>query len=141
MVRGVEDAAQEAGYSVVLANTDEDLAKERRYLEVAAAEQMAGVILSPASTSAEPLTILAERRIPVVTIDRRVPGAAVDSVTVNNQRAALEATVHLIEQGCRRIGFVAGPRTTTTGARRAGGLPRRAARRRAARRPRSRRQR
>ncbi|MGI8870299.1 MAG: LacI family DNA-binding transcriptional regulator [Mycobacteriales bacterium] len=121
MVRGIEDAAQEADYSVVLANTDEDGAKERRYLEVAAAEQMAGVVLSPSSPSEHQLSILTERRIPVVTVDRRVPGAAVDSVMVNNQRAADDATTHLIEQGCRRIGFVSGPRSTTTGSRRMAG--------------------
>src|SRR5258708_38621633 len=50
VVRGVEDVAQLAGYSVVLANADEDVAKESRYLEVAAAEQMAGVLLTPASS-------------------------------------------------------------------------------------------
>ncbi|HEX3811394.1 MAG TPA: LacI family DNA-binding transcriptional regulator [Mycobacteriales bacterium] len=121
MVRGVEDAAQEAGYSVVLANTDEDLDKERRYVEVAAAEQMAGVVLSPASSSHTSISYLVERNIPVVTIDRRLRGAPVDSVTVNNFRAAFEATEHLIAQGCRRIGFVAGPVTTTTGSRRLAG--------------------
>jgi len=121
MVRGVEDAAQEAGYSVVLANTDEDLDKERRYVEVAAAEQMAGVVLSPASSSHTSISYLVDRNIPVVTIDRRLRGAPVDSVTVNNFRAAFEATEHLIEQGCRRIGFVAGPVTTTTGSRRLAG--------------------
>lgn len=121
MVRGVEDAAQQAGYSVVLANTDEDLAKERRYVEVAAAEQMAGVVLSPASSTQTGIGYLIERNIPVVTIDRRLRGAPVDSVTVNNFRAAFEATEHLIEQGCRRIGFVAGPAATTTGSRRLAG--------------------
>jgi LacI family transcriptional regulator len=121
MVRGVEDSAQEAGYSVVLANTDEDLDKERRYVEVAAAEQMAGVVLSPASSSQTSISYLTERNIPVVTIDRRLRGAPVDSVTVNNFRGAFEATEHLIEQGCRRIGFVAGPVTTTTGSRRLAG--------------------
>jgi len=89
-------------YSVVLANTDEDLDKERRYVEVAAAEQMAGVVLSPASSSHTSISYLVDRNIPVVTIDRRLRGAPVDSVTVNNFRAAFEATEHLIEQGCRR---------------------------------------
>ena len=37
VVRGAEDEAQSAGYSLVLANADEDVAKEARYLEVAAA--------------------------------------------------------------------------------------------------------
>src|SRR4051794_33772708 len=35
LVRGVEDVAQQAGYSVVLCNTDEDPAKEDQYLQVA----------------------------------------------------------------------------------------------------------
>ncbi len=42
LARGVEDAASERDYSVVLANSDESLDKELRYLEVAAAERMAG---------------------------------------------------------------------------------------------------
>jgi LacI family transcriptional regulator len=121
LVRGVEDCAQLAGYSVVLANADEDVAKEARYLEVAAAEQMAGVLLSPASSKMTSVDALMERGIPVVTIDRRLPSAAVDSVTVNNRQAALEAAQHLIRQGCRRVGFVAGPVQTTTGSGRLAG--------------------
>ena len=114
MVRGVEDAAHEAGYSVILANADEDLTKEARYLEVAVAEQMAGLVLSPASSSQSRLDLLSERGIPAVTIDRRLRGGRFDSVTINNRQVAEQATAHLIEQGCRRIGFVAGPSVTTT---------------------------
>ncbi len=120
VVRGVEDRAQKAGYSVVLANADEDLAKEASYLEIAAAEHMAGVLLSPASSRATRIDVLRERGIPAVAIDRRL-NADIDSVTVNNQRAAREATEHLIAQGCRRIGFVAGPAQTTTGISRLAG--------------------
>jgi LacI family transcriptional regulator len=114
LVRGMEDAAQEAGYSVVLANADEDLGKESRYLEVAAAEQMVGVVLSSASSTQTRLDVLTERNIPVVTIDRRVRGAQCDSVTINNREVSRAATAHLIEQGCKRIAFVAGPSVTTT---------------------------
>ncbi len=46
MVRGVEDVAQEAGFSVVLCNGDEDPEKEARYVAAALAERMAGVIIS-----------------------------------------------------------------------------------------------
>jgi LacI family transcriptional regulator len=121
VVRGAEDKAQQAGYSVVLANADEDLRKEARYLEVAAAEQMAGVLLSPASSRQNSIEVLLERGIPVVTIDRRLATAAVDSVTVNNHQAAREATQHLIGQGCRRVGIIAGPAQITTGATRLAG--------------------
>jgi len=114
MVRGVEDAASDAGYSVILANADEDLEKEQRYLDVAVAERLAGVVLSPASATQTRIDVLSEAGIPVVTIDRRLKTADVDRVTVRNRKAATEATLHLAEQGCRRIGFVAGPSITTT---------------------------
>jgi LacI family transcriptional regulator len=121
MVRGVEDAAQEAGYSVILSNADEDLEKESRYVEVAVAEQIAGVVLSPASSTQTRLDILTERNIPVVTIDRRIRGAQFDSVTINNRQVARQATAHLIEQGCKRVGFIAGPAVTTTARERLAG--------------------
>src|SRR5918995_1319338 len=47
LVRGVEDVAQRAGFSVVLCNSDEDAAKEGQYVSAALSEQMAGVIISP----------------------------------------------------------------------------------------------
>ncbi|GAA4067057.1 LacI family DNA-binding transcriptional regulator [Nonomuraea soli] len=121
MVRGAEDAASKAGYSVVLANTDEDLDKERRYIEVAAAENMAGVILSPASATRTSIELLLERGVPVVTVDRRLQTAKVDRVGVNNVRAAQEAVIRLVDQGCRRIGFIAGPAEVTTAADRLSG--------------------
>ncbi|HEX6444152.1 MAG TPA: LacI family DNA-binding transcriptional regulator [Streptosporangiales bacterium] len=121
MVRGIEDTAQRAGYSVVLANSDEDPEKEQRYLEVAAAEQMAGVVLAPAQSNSRRLETLLDRGMPVVTVDRRLRGAPVDSVTVNNHKAAHDATTHLIERGRRRIAIIAGLLKTTTGSRRLAG--------------------
>ena len=121
MVRGFEDVAHTAGYSVVLANSDEDLDKERRYLEVAAAEQMAGVVLSPASSTRTDVSVLTSYGIPLVTVDRQLKGGHVDSVIIDNHRAAKEATTHLMEQGCRRIAYISGPTTTTTGERRLAG--------------------
>jgi LacI family transcriptional regulator len=108
LARGVEDAASARGFSVILANTDEDLDKEQRYLQIAAAERMAGVVLSPATATRTRIDALDNQHIPLVTIDRRIRTAAVDSVTVNNREAAETAVTHLIEQGCRRIGIVAG---------------------------------
>jgi LacI family transcriptional regulator len=122
VVRGVEDAAQAAGYSVILANSDEDLAKERQYLEVAAAEQFAGVVLSPASSQRTDISLLDQYGIPVVTVDRRLRLNSVDSVLINNYGAAKVATSHLAEQGCRRIALISGPTSTTTGERRLAGF-------------------
>lgn len=109
LARGVEDAAQRTNLSVVLCNTDEDVDKERRYLEVALTEQMAGVVVAPASVRRTDLSALLNRGMPVVTVDRRPRGARVDAVTADNRHGGEEATSHLFERGYRRLACIAGP--------------------------------
>lgn len=119
LARGVEDVAQEAGFCVVLCNSDDDPAKEERYLELADSENMAGVILAPATTSPK-LAPLIEHRRAVVVIDRPV-NDAVDQVTFDNVEIARTATLALVRRGFSRIACVTGPRTTSTANERAEG--------------------
>nr|BFE56734.1 LacI family DNA-binding transcriptional regulator [Dactylosporangium thailandense] len=107
LARGVEDRAQESGFSVVLCNTDDDPAKELRYLQIAASEQMAGVILAPASDEAD-LGAIASLGRPVVAVDRTTP-YPVDAVKVDNRAAGIAATTALFDAGYRRIACIAGP--------------------------------
>src|SRR5215212_6080830 len=53
LARGVADTAQLAGYSVVLCNTDGDVAKEAHFLDIALSENMAGVVLAPAGVRSD----------------------------------------------------------------------------------------
>ncbi|MGM7422111.1 LacI family DNA-binding transcriptional regulator [Cellulosimicrobium sp. CpK407] len=119
VARGVEDVAQEAGYSVVLCNTDDDPAKEERYLAVAEHENMAGVVVAPASGSPEIAALRARRRA-VVVIDRRV-GQDVDQVLFDNVALGRRAAQALVERGFRRIACVTGPVATSTAVDRARG--------------------
>jgi LacI family transcriptional regulator len=123
LVRGVEDVAQPAGYSVVLCNSDEDPGKEGQYVDAALAEQMAGVIISPAG-KAEHVNRLVDARVPVVVIDRQQSGTHVDTVLVDNEQGAYLATTHLIESGYRRIACVTGPLGVFTATRRLRGYRR-----------------
>ncbi|MGH4021111.1 MAG: LacI family DNA-binding transcriptional regulator [Pseudonocardiaceae bacterium] len=111
VARGVEDVAQAAGHSVVLCNSDEDLTKEGRYLRVAVAERVAGVVLSPTAAATD-IAPLAEHGIPVVVIDRPLPG--IDAVLVGSRQGAQDATTHLIDAGYRRVACVTGPRRVST---------------------------
>jgi LacI family transcriptional regulator len=106
IARGVEDVAHTVGYSVVLCNSDEDEEKERRYVDVAIQERVAGVIVSPTAT-ASGVEQLARRGTPMVAVDRPLPGR--DTVLVDTRVAAREATEHLIAQGYERIGCITGP--------------------------------
>lgn len=112
VARGVEDVASENGFSVVLCNADEDEDKETRYVDLATAEQAAGVILSPHSAHNH-VDRLVANSIPVVVIDRSVT-ADVDSVRGDSRGGARMATEHLLEQGWERPACVTGPRSAET---------------------------
>ncbi|WP_432253766.1 LacI family DNA-binding transcriptional regulator [Streptomyces sp. HNM1019] len=121
LARGVEDAAQRTSLSVVLCNSDEDTDKERRYLEVALGEQMAGVIVAAASQDETDLGPLTDRRVPVVAVDRRPRDAEVDAVRVDNHHGGEVATRHLLQAGYHRIACITGPEGASTSEERLAG--------------------
>ncbi|RZS43294.1 LacI family transcriptional regulator [Herbihabitans rhizosphaerae] len=108
IARGVEDVAQAVGYSVVLCNSDESGDKERRYIDVAIQERVAGVILSPTSTTTNTKR-LTDRGMPVVAVDRPLPDDEHDMVLVDTRMAAKEAAAHLFAQGYEQVGCITGP--------------------------------
>ena len=108
LARGVEDKAQAAGFSIVLCNTDDQPAKETHYLDIANAEEMAGVILAPASKDGD-LSHAIDHGRPVVAVDRHT-GLNIDSVMIDNRGAGTMAVERLLGQGFRRIACIAGPR-------------------------------
>ncbi len=123
MVRGLEDVAQQRGCSVVLCNSDESPVKEADYIAAAAAERMAGVAISAASTSTDVAPLL-DLGIPVVAVDRRLHGTPVDTVLVDNRRGAEAATGHLVDMGYQRIACITGPPQAMTASERLRGYKR-----------------
>lgn len=117
VVRGVEDIAYGAGYSLFLCNADEDTAKEASYIELAVAENVGGMILTPSSERTD-LAPLIHSGIPVVLADRTLPSADTDTVIVDNVSGAHQAVSHLLAGGYKRAACITGPVTTTTGERR-----------------------
>lgn len=108
ITKGVEAVLSRAGYALILADTDRSAEKELRSFEIFRSQQVAGVILAGSGTENEShFRQLDDRDVPIVTLGRHRSG--LPCVTVDNARAAQMATEHLIETGCRRIGFVAGP--------------------------------
>ncbi len=119
VARGVEDVAQASGFSVVLCNSDADLAKEATYLRIAVSDRMAGVIIAGASPETDVAAVLSAGHA-VVAIDRPL-NADVDTVTMANRDAGRLATEHLLQRGHRRIACVTGPERIDTARERAQG--------------------
>lgn len=121
VARGVEDAAHASGYSVLLCNSDGEVDREARYLEIAAQNRVAGVLVTPASQHSD-VSRLLELGIPVVALDRPLAGASgTDTVLVDTRSAACKAVASLIAAGRKTIGCITGPRDTFTAEERVAG--------------------
>ena len=109
VARGAEDEAMRAGYALFLCNTDEDVAKQQRYIHALLSRRVEGLIIAPASSEAGPLRPVARAGVPFVLVDRRVPDVAADLVLGDSVAGARLLAEHLLSQGHRRIGHLGGP--------------------------------
>ncbi|MBF6612629.1 MAG: LacI family DNA-binding transcriptional regulator [Chloroflexi bacterium] len=111
VVRGLEDAAFRAGYTVLVCNTDDDLERESSYLQVLGDEFVAGIVVCATDErySASQVRKILEKGVAVVSLDRRLEDVPVDGVLSDNFGGTRNAVSYLVEQGHRRIGLIAGP--------------------------------
>lgn len=105
VLRGIADVAEAEGFGLLITNSDEDLDREVRAVDLLMRKQVDGLIVSPCDTRrAQHLRACG---LPLVLIDRTVKGLSVDRVGTNNIAAAEQAVSLLIAAGHRRIGVVA----------------------------------
>lgn len=121
MARAVEDQAFDAGYRVLVCNTDERPEKQRAYLEALMDERVLGVIISPSDPGGEQISQLLDLRIPVVAYDREVDDPRADAVLADNVKGVRIGTELLLGDGHERIAFVGGRVDVETGAERLAG--------------------
>lgn len=113
LARGAEDYAQEAGYTLILCNSDNELDKEDTYIAMLQEKMVDGLIFTASSRRTEVSSALSRVRIPVITVDRQIEGLSAQSkIVVDNDRGAFKAVDHLIRRGYRKIFHLAGPMTS-----------------------------
>jgi len=107
MARIIEDEANIYGYTVIMGSSDEDFENTSILVETLMNRQVDGFIIVPCDGSADYLKKLVENNIPLVQIDRYIPGISANYVVLDNYNATFEATNHLINKGHNKIGMVA----------------------------------
>jgi LacI family transcriptional regulator len=111
VVHGIETAASRAGYSVIMCQSNEDVVQERKNLDTLLRAQVAGILVSVSRTTTDfqHFDKVRKHKVPLVFFDRVPEGDDVNAVLVNDREGALQATCHLLAQGCTRIAHLAGP--------------------------------
>lgn len=113
----VEQSLHRHGYSLVLCNSGEDPEREDEYLNLLPRKGIDGLILVPVVRGRKQITENLPAGLPLVILDRPVPGIAA-SVASDSDQAAAELCEQLRRAGVERVGLVSGPGAIVTHRRR-----------------------
>ena len=122
VAKAVAETIRPRGYHVIISYFEEDVDLERTEAESLMARQVDGLIVATVQSSGrtELFSKIRKRKLPLVLIDRPLPGVRASFVGVDNEEIGSLATRHLIAQGCRRIAHLRGPAVGIASARMAG---------------------
>lgn len=112
MVKGIDEVALEAGYTVMVCQSNESFGREivntRRMMD----SLVDGFIISVSSETKvfDHFKKILDKKLPMVVFDRVTPFLKAPGVRIDNEDGGFQATEHLIEQGYKRIAILAGPK-------------------------------
>lgn len=111
IISGIEDVAEERGYYILIASSNETLSKEIKSVENLLKTRVEGLIvcLSQETKNYDHFERLIKNDIPLVFFDRVCRCSEVSSVIVDNTKAATQITKHFFDNGFRRIAYISGP--------------------------------
>lgn len=122
LAQGVETAAMDRGYNVILATTGFDHARELLYLEMIRSRAVDGIIYAAGAppTGSDLARVLGD--LPVVLVDEEVPGAAAPAFVSDNRDGGRLAAEYLLSLGHRRALLIAGSEDLESSRQRVGGF-------------------
>ena len=105
VISGIEDVAYEAGYSVIITQSNESFDREVTDLKALFNSRVDGMLLSISreTTNYDHIESILSKGVPIVFYDRMYNNPNTSKVIVDDYVGAKEAVGHLIEQGCKRI--------------------------------------
>ena len=122
-VQGIERAAEQAGYSILLTSSNYAPEKEVAAVEVFLSNRVEGLIVTVADETSSPaLELLQRESVPFVLVFNPALDPGPSAVTIDNRAAARMLVKELIALGHRRIAMIAGSfqASDRSGLRRAG---------------------
>ncbi|MCB2406345.1 LacI family DNA-binding transcriptional regulator [Hymenobacter lucidus] len=111
VVKGIETIANQAGFNVMICQSNEDAAQEQKNIETLVNAQVDGILLSLSLSTHDYqyLDDVRRRDIPLVFFDRALESTNVSAVVLDDYQGGYQAVCHLIEEGCRHIAHLGGP--------------------------------
>ena len=123
VISGIEDVAYDAGFNVIICQSNERYEREVANTKTLLASRVDGLLVSISKETDDYKHFynLRENNVPMVFYDRIVPGLQADQVIIDDFDAAYRVTRHLIDSGRKYIAHFAGPQKLLIGQNRKDG--------------------
>jgi LacI family repressor for deo operon, udp, cdd, tsx, nupC, and nupG len=108
VLRGIEHTAVENGYQVILGDTENNVEREREYIDLLFQKQVDGMVLLTARSDKTHLEKISNQ-FPMVLACEYIDGLDVPTVSIDNVSSARKVTEHLIKLGHTKIAHITGP--------------------------------
>lgn len=105
VIAGIESIVNSEGYNLIISQSSENVEKEIVSAKTMFNNRIGGLLVSLAYNTEDlrHFDIFHRKNIPVIFFDRVMDHKHHTNILIENEKAAYEATCHLIEQGCKRI--------------------------------------
>ncbi|MGL5112009.1 MAG: LacI family DNA-binding transcriptional regulator, partial [Flavobacterium sp.] len=111
VINAIIDEAEKNGYLVIILQSNESIELEKKQVALLLNKRVDGIIMSLSNESNfdEHIKDIINRNIPFVMFDKISKLANCSKVLIDDQKAAMSATQHLIDKGCKKIAHIRGP--------------------------------
>jgi LacI family transcriptional regulator len=111
VINGIIDEAEKNGYLVIILQSGESIALEKKQVDLLINKRVDGIIISLSNESNNDahLKEILRRDIPLVQFDKISKLIPSSKIIIDDQKAAFNAVEHLIKKGCKKIAHIRGP--------------------------------
>ncbi|MGS2591536.1 LacI family DNA-binding transcriptional regulator [Streptomyces hebeiensis] len=118
LAHAAEQEARHHGYTVLLANANEDAEQADAYLRTFASQRIDGLLFSPQGTVSPQLAATLASGLPLVFLNRTIEGVDAPLYGTDNAQGVEHVLTWLRQRGHRDVAFIGGPDAISTGAER-----------------------
>lgn len=111
IIKGIITEAENHGYLVIILQSNESLELEKKQVALLLNKRVDGILISLSNDTNDDdhLKAIIERKIPLVQFDKISKLINSSKVVINDQKAAMSAAQHLIDNDLTKIAYIRGP--------------------------------
>lgn len=114
LLKGIGSVLKESGYQMIIIDAGNSKEQEKELLEKLLDQNVEGIILQPSSRQTVDYDFIAQRKVPLLLVDRQTEPPKWPSITTNNREATQEVIEEVLRKGYEKVTVITEPIAETS---------------------------